>query len=209
VWITRAQPGAGRTAERVRALGHTAIVAPLLQVRPLPAQIDVEGAGALAFTSINGVEAFAARWPNRDLPVFAVGDATAKAARAAGFDDVISADGDLAALARLIAAAPPRGGVLAPGAMEPAGALPGARAIAIYQTVELSPPAPEAEAVLLHSPRAAAQLARLIAGEARALVAYCISPAAAAPLADLPLGALAIAPAPTESALLALLPPAT
>ena len=35
IWITRAQPGAEVTAERVRALGHEAIVAPLLAVKPL------------------------------------------------------------------------------------------------------------------------------------------------------------------------------
>ena len=39
IWITRAQPGADVTAERVRALGHDALVLPLLAVRVTP---DVE-----------------------------------------------------------------------------------------------------------------------------------------------------------------------
>ncbi|WP_415491802.1 uroporphyrinogen-III synthase, partial [Brevundimonas diminuta] len=45
----------------------------------------------------------------RRHPVFAVGDATAEAARAAGFADVRSAAGDIHALARLIAAEAPPG----------------------------------------------------------------------------------------------------
>ena len=49
VWITRAQPGADATAERVRALGHEAVVAPLLAVRPLSdVEIDLTGVAALA-----------------------------------------------------------------------------------------------------------------------------------------------------------------
>ena len=55
---------------------------------------------ALAFTSVNGVAAFAALTPRRDRPVFAVGDATAQAAHDAGFADVLSASGDLRDLAR-------------------------------------------------------------------------------------------------------------
>src|SRR5438093_1296853 len=36
VWITRAEPGAAATAERVRALGFEPVVAPLLTLSPLP-----------------------------------------------------------------------------------------------------------------------------------------------------------------------------
>jgi uroporphyrinogen-III synthase len=201
VWVTRAQPGTGRTAARLTALGHTPIVAPVLEVRALAAQIDFNGVAALAFTSINGVEAFAARWSERVLPVFAVGAATAAAVRAAGFAQVASADGDLPALARLIAAAGPQGLVLAPGALEPAGVLPGTLPVPIYETVALSPEVPDADAVLVHSPRAAAQVARLIAD--RSIAAYCISQAAAAPLSQT---RVSIAQAPNETALLALLP---
>src|SRR5258708_35980584 len=54
IWITRAQPGAASTAERVRALGHEAIVAPLLAGRALGgAQGDLPGGGAPSFTSAN------------------------------------------------------------------------------------------------------------------------------------------------------------
>ncbi|MBN9481446.1 MAG: uroporphyrinogen-III synthase, partial [Bordetella sp.] len=129
VWVTRAEPGAARTADRLTALGFTPIVAPLLTLSPLPGALDAapspETVAALALTSPNGVEAFAPLIPRfRDHPVFAVGDATAEAARAAGFADVRSASGDIHALARLVAAEAPPGLLLAPGAREPAGDLP-------------------------------------------------------------------------------------
>src|SRR4051812_12438776 len=99
IWITRAQPGADATAERVRALGHEALVAPLLAVRALEdVEIDLIGVAALAFTSANGVRAFADLSPERQIRVFAVGSTTAQAARAAGFRLVLSADGDVEAL---------------------------------------------------------------------------------------------------------------
>jgi uroporphyrinogen-III synthase len=215
VWITRAEPGAGRTAGRLRALGHEPLVAPLLEVHPLPAVIDLDGVAALAFTSANGVAAFAALSAERALPVFAVGAATAQAARDAGFARATSADGDVAALARRIAAAAPQGEVLAPGPREPAGDLVGdlailgvkARAATLYETRPTGTPMPEgAEAVLVHSPKAALELARALERDAGRLQAYCISEAAAAPLATLPLARLAVAAQPDEASLLALLP---
>ena len=68
IWITRAQPGADVTADRVRALGHDALVAPLLAVRPVEdVAIDLSGVAALAFTSANGVRTFADRSGERSL----------------------------------------------------------------------------------------------------------------------------------------------
>ncbi len=129
VWVTRAEPGAARTADRLTALGFTPIIAPLLTLAPLPEALhaapDPAAVAALALTSPNGVEAFAPLIPRfRHHPAFAVGDATAEAARAAGFAHVRSAAGDIHALARLIAAEAPAGPLLAPGAREPAGDLP-------------------------------------------------------------------------------------
>jgi len=86
------------------------------------------GIAALAFTSRNGVAAFAALSDDRSLPVFTVGDATAEAARTAGFAAVRSAAGALEDLARLLAEAAP-GLVLAPGALEPSGDLPDRKSV--------------------------------------------------------------------------------
>jgi uroporphyrinogen-III synthase len=223
IWITRAQPAADATAERVRALGHDAVVAPLLAVRALEdVAVDLRGVAALAFTSANGVRAFADVSGERSLKVFAVGAATAQAARAAGFRSVLSADGDVEALADGIAArrGELRGAVLHPGAAEPAGDLSGAlekhgveaRRLILYETAPVSLADAEAEAlgqsdaVLLHSPRAAQVLAKLLkAHPAPRLRALGLSKAVVKPLARTPLGGKAFPPFPLEAALLNLI----
>ena len=56
VWITRAEPGAARTAARLRDIGLEPVVAPLLAIVNLtPPVPDLAPFTALAFTSINGV----------------------------------------------------------------------------------------------------------------------------------------------------------
>lgn len=214
VWITRARPGADRTADRVSALGYTPVIAPLLAIRPLDVRPDLSGVQALAFTSRNGVKAFAAGSPTPPLPVFAVGDATAAAAREAGFTDVRSADGDLRALAALIRTEGAGRVILHPAAVEPAGDLAAfvgdaARisTVAIYEAVERGGASPEAwDTVLIHSPRAARTLAaRLAPEDVIGCIAVAISPAAAEPLTALAFAEIRIAEAPTEDSLLAAL----
>lgn len=223
IWITRAQPGADVTAERVRALGHDAIVAPLLAVSVLPdVAVDLQGVAALAFTSANGVRAFADASGERSLKVFAVGAATAQAARKVGFKSVLSADGDVEALAEGIAArrGELRGAILHPGAAEPAGDLAGslekhgveARRLILYETAPVELGAAEAEAlarsdaVLLHSPRAAQVLAQLLKTHpAPDLRALGLSKAVVKPLARTKLAARAFPPFPLEAALLNLI----
>lgn len=208
VWVTRAEPGAARTAARLAALGFEPVVAPVLAIRRLAPVIDLSGIEALAFTSVNGVEAFVALHSDRALPVFTVGDATAEAARAAGFAVVRSASGDVHALARMIADAAP-GPILAPGAAEPATDLAAlladkaqVRTVAVYEAVETGVPAPAGfDAVLVHSPRAA----RALAMHAWALddrLAVAISANAAEPLEDFGLREIRIAAAPTDAALI-------
>lgn len=210
VWVTRAQPGAQATAERLAAMGHDAVVAPLLEVRACEAQVELDGVAALAFTSANGVRAFAGLCEDRSLPVYAVGEATAHAARQAGFSQVHSADGDVVALGELIGAASLKGAVLAPGAKERAGDLQGVRPLSVYETVDCALSAdfdPETvDLVLVHSPKAGRALAAFLAqNPAPHLEALCISLAAAAPLAATPLAGLDAAQTPSESALLALI----
>ena len=197
-----------RTAARLAALGFEPLVQPLLAIRPLaPAAPDLNGTAALAFTSRNGVEAFAALSHDRALPVFAVGDATAAAASAAGFASVRSAAGALEDLARLLAAAAP-GPVLAPGALEPAGDLAAllagrveVRALPVYQAVGTGAGAPATfDAVLVHSPRAGRAVAAL--GPFAGQTVAAISEAAAAPLRLLPGLEIRVAARPDEAALL-------
>jgi uroporphyrinogen-III synthase len=224
VWVTRTAPEAESTAARLRALGHAPLVAPVLQVRESGAAPDLRGAAALAFTSSNGVRAFARLSAERGLPVYAVGDSTARAARAAGFSEVRSAAADVAALVRLILDERPGGAVVHLAPEAPAGDLVGglkaggveARLAAIYRTEAVLPEAPlaalsaeppELDVVLVHSARAARALAERpeLAEAAPRLRAVCISRAAAAPLLPLNFASVAVAPLPTEGALLNLL----
>lgn len=223
IWITRAQPGASATAERVRALGHEAVIAPLLAVHAIEdAQVDLAGVAALAFTSANGVRAFADISAERALRVFAVGAATAQAARAAGFKLVLSADGDVEALAEGIGQrrGELRGAVLHPGAAELAGDLAGAlerqgvtaRSLILYETapVKLDDEAASqlvlADAVLLHSPRAAEVLKILLKTHpAPKLRALGLSKAVVQPLVRAKLASRAFPSMPLEGALLNLI----
>lgn len=216
VWVTRTQPGAALTARRLRAAGHDAVVAPVLAYRLLPVEsIDLTDATALAFTSRNAVRAFAAFTPRRDFGVYVVGNGTAQAAREIGFNHVEVADGDVRDLAALIRREGVSHGVLVwPGPTEPAADLVAelgdevrARFQPIYETHQTGTPAPaDIEAVLIHSAKGAKAAASLITPDAaRGLSLFAISNAAAAPLRDLPFSRVAVAPRPSETALLAMI----
>src|SRR5262245_7483271 len=113
VAITRAMPEAERSAEKARALGAEVVVAPLLETKDRVFDSDIAGMQALLFTSANGVRASARKITDRTLPALTVGDATARAARDAGFSDVRSAGGDVAALSALAnTSLNPKGGTL-------------------------------------------------------------------------------------------------
>lgn len=222
VWITRARPGADATADAVRALGHEALVAPLIGTAALAFDPpDPATYAALAFTSAAGVRAFSARVaPSARTPAWAVGRATAAAVQAAGWTLAGEADGDGRALAELLARTPPPGPVLAPGAREPAFDLPAAlgavriaaRALAVYATAPVHP-APAAamealqagdlDAVLLHSPSAARALDAAVPDPSAGVRLLALSPAC---LPRRPGWRTQVAAAPRERELLALLP---
>ncbi len=104
--VTRPQVDSERIAAALRARGHEVLVAPLLHVEPVAADFS-GGWGGVIITSANALGAIAghtARDKLIKLPLFAVGERSADAARAAGFIDVTSAGGDVRDLVRLIAA---------------------------------------------------------------------------------------------------------
>ena len=214
VWITRTAPGADRLADRVREAGFEPVVSSLLILDPdfRAPDLALDDVAALAFTSVNGL-AFAALTPRRDWPVFAVGDRTAEAARREGFTDVVSADGDAAALADRIARdwAGRQGVLLAPGAERPAADLAGllagrvpTRSLAVYRTVESAALVPEAfDIVLLQSARAAEALARRVTPPALTnRIAVALSPAVAEPVRASGFTEIRIAARPDENSLI-------
>ncbi len=102
VLVTRPAADAAATGERLTSLGYTPVVAPMLEVRALRKGLTPR-VQAILLTSGNALAGLPdlAHWPGRDIPVLAVGDATAGKASAHGFANVLSAGGDAEALARL------------------------------------------------------------------------------------------------------------
>ena len=221
ILVTRSEPGASQTAERLRAADYTPIVEPVFAIEPIVAAIpDFD---ALAFTSANGVREFAKLSSRRDVPVFCVGARTADEALYVGFGNVASADGDVEALGLLIGDRLPRTNrLLHVGNEEARGDLAGrlrsagfaAEFVAIFRAVPASTPGvvlrahlsgePGFEAVLIHSPRGAAVLAGFANGSQAALNVAAISAAAVAPLAGVA-GRTEIASHPDEQSLLSAL----
>lgn len=104
--VTRPLAEAERTAEQLRRHGHAALIAPVLTIEPIfDVALDPASFDAIVMTSGNAPRALAEQpLPDRvlALPVVAVGGQTAQAARAAGFSDVVSADGDAGDLLALV-----------------------------------------------------------------------------------------------------------
>lgn len=175
VLVLRPQPGAEETARRARALGLDAVVAPLFEIRPLAWRSpDPAGFDAIVVTSANaarhGGPALAAF---AHLPCYAVGEATAAAAREAGLGGIRAGRADGDAVLRLMAADGIRRAFHPGGRERIALRHPDIRlvAAAVYgaDPVERLPQRAEAALArgaiaLLHSPRAAALFAKLAGG---------------------------------------------
>jgi uroporphyrinogen-III synthase len=222
VLITRPEPQARRLAAELRAEGWAPLIWPLLRIEPL-ARADLTGAQAVLFTSANAV----AQAEPAAIPALCVGDATGRAARAAGFTDVRAAEGDAASLARLVVAtldstAGPlafvRGETVAAdlaGALRAAGFQVREQVVYAARPETAAPPGIDAamrggglRAALFYSPRTAAAFAALAtpwrAGLARA-AAVAISSAAAAPLRGLGFHRVIAAERPDDDAVRAAL----
>jgi uroporphyrinogen-III synthase len=230
--VTRPEPDARREAERLAARGHHPVLAPLLEIEFVrAAPLSLAGAQGLVVTSRNALPALAAH-PDLGaalrLPLYAVGDATAEAARDLGFAEVMAGPGTAKELAALIArdVAPERGplvhlaGETLAFDLEAALAAQGVtvRKAVLYRAVPAKTLPPEAldliagaraEGVVLMSPRTARTFAALIAKhglvtQAKSLVCYCLSEAVAEGVA--PLGCeVRVAARPREEDVLALL----
>ncbi|MDA4637080.1 uroporphyrinogen-III synthase, partial [Escherichia coli] len=96
VLVTRPLPAATRTADRLRVQGYVPLLLPLTEIVPLNPTVPEGTFNAFVATSANALvhasEALLA--PYLQLPCFTVGEATADAARARGFETVTTGDGD-------------------------------------------------------------------------------------------------------------------
>lgn len=103
VLVTRPLHDAQRTAERLVAGGHEAVIDPVLVIEPVQFELPEETA-AIAITSANVFHAVpqSALAPLFKRPLFAVGAHSTAAATAFGFQDTQAAAGDAYSLARLL-----------------------------------------------------------------------------------------------------------
>jgi uroporphyrinogen-III synthase len=217
VLILRPEPGAQRTAERARAMGLQAAIAPIFHIEPIvwdppdPARFD-----AILLTSANaarhagsGLSAFT------DLPCFAVGEGTASAAVEAGFAHIRTGASDGAALVDRMAEDGVERAFHPCGrdhiALDHAGIAIDRRPVYVAEAEQaLAPEGLKAirrgALVLLHSPRAGAHFAALIdaAGVARAGIAIAALSEAAAAAAGSGWKSVAAAARPRDHALLEL-----
>lgn len=227
VLITRPAEDAAPLADRLRAEGFDPLIEPLLVIRPTGEALALDGVQAVLLTSANGVRALAAATPRRDPALLAVGDATARAARAAGFGSVESAGGDVADLARLAMrrCAPDRGALLHVSGHDVAGDLAGqlgkagfaVRRAVLYRAAPAEALSPglradlagnRIDAVVFFSPRTARSFVTLVrdaglTGACRRMAAFCLSPAVAAVLAADEWRSVRVAAQPEQAALLA------
>lgn len=232
--ITRPEAEAARLKQRLTERGIAADAAPMLDIRihhlPEPQMRQaLQGVSALLFTSANGVRAFAANSPRRDFAVFAVGEASAEAALAAGFTAITAAAGDVDSLAELVQDEHPKhkGALLHAAGATLAGDLQmmlrrngyDVRRVTLYAAEPAAGlPGPVADrfraggydAALFFSPRTAATFVSLsmasgITAGAAACAALCLSPNVAKALDALPWRAVRVAATPREADLLALL----
>lgn len=195
---------------------HETVIAPLSEVVPVPYDSAVfDGARGLVLTSANAVPQLP---PLPGLPAWCVGPATARAARAAGFDPR-DGGGDAAALIEVLSRERPAGPLVHAHGLHVARDLVAAmasrgitlRGVTVYAARVLDLPTAvrprltgqSAVVAPLFSPRAARHFARQPGvADAPALRLVAISPACAAALPDILRARCRIADAPDGEAML-------
>lgn len=231
--LTRPIFEAERTAQALRQRGHDVAFAPMLQIENIP-DVAIDGGpwSAVLMTSGNAARAIAAH-PRHDsltsLHCFAVGAQTAAAATLAGFNDVVSADGDGGDLAKVIAQHVPAGAApllylagddrardmaaeLAPAGLQ-------LKVVVVYRAGAATRFAPEINDALragrfdgaLHYSRRSTEIfvgcarAGDVTTQAAALKHFCLSKRASEPLSEIGADHIAVAVRPDETSMLELI----
>jgi uroporphyrinogen-III synthase len=229
--VTRPDPDAAHTIERLRSLGHSGLAAPLLSITFAKGQIPLNGVQALIATSRNALRALA-RSPSLaqaiKIPIFTVGPNSGAMATELGFETVISGPASARELLALIVArAEPAGrpllvlrgepqafNILA--ALEERGFSVGEKIVyrsvpaeSLPEEAEMAIRRGEIDAVMLMSPVTAATFRALVRqagleGEARLLHYLCLSAGVAKSLGSIPPTNLHVAAQPNSEEMLAL-----
>jgi uroporphyrinogen-III synthase len=106
ILVTRPSSDNEATAARLRALGFEVVCAPVLRLEPATFRDDPDtDYSAVIVTSANALRAVEPQLEGHrllKLPLFAVGEHTAEAARRIGFTKVMTAEGDVGTLRDLV-----------------------------------------------------------------------------------------------------------
>lgn len=207
VAVLRPEPGANATVRRARERGMEPVATPLFEIEPVTWDVpDLAKFDGLLLTSANAVRSAGEKLEElRGLRVYAVGDATAAAAREAGFD--ISAAGT-DGIDRLLGSIEPDLELLhlcGEDRRDPAYARQRITCVPVYRAKMIDRPnlaAAEGAVVLVHSPRAARRFSELVKDRA-SIAVVAISRAAAEALGN-GWERIEVACQPTDDALLAL-----
>lgn len=102
ILVTRPAPDNAKTAAALRARGHEVLLSPMLRFEPVTfeddGEIDFDAVILSSANAVRAIEDHPVRARLMLLPVFAVGEHTAKIARDAGFTNITIADGDAISL---------------------------------------------------------------------------------------------------------------
>jgi len=225
--ITRPQEDAEPLAAELAAIGVESLIAPLLSIEEFESETpDITGVQALLLTSANGVRAFARLSNERKLVICAVGDATARAAQDAGFENIESAAGDVETLATLVREKLDfrDGALLHVAGSKVAGDLAGLlgqsgfdyRRVQLYHAIKAIDLPPrclsaikdkQVDGVVLYSPRTAQAFVDLLTkagldNYTGQLSAFCLSAAVAAKIAARDWARVVVAKTPDQAALI-------
>lgn len=205
--VLRPEPGASATVANARDRRLDAIAVPLFEVELVAWQApDPAGFDGVLFTSANAVTCAGSDIEKlRGLKAYAVGEATADAARKAGFDIASTGDGGVDRLLGSIEADLKLLQLSGEDRREPAKARQSITPISVYRARAVESPeiptGPDTIA-LIHSPRAGSRFAELVAD--RADISIAAISQAAADAAGEGWKSVDVAETPSDDALLAL-----
>lgn len=210
LFVLRPEPGASATAEKARALGLEPVVTPLFAIHPVKwIAPDPAGFDGLLLTSANAVRHGGESLEvMKTLPVYAVGEATAEAARDAGFTVKSVGSGNVD---DLLAEIPADLRLMHPCGFHrrpPVNPRQRITSACVYRAKEAVPPAAfqalTDNVAAVHSAEAAKRLGSLVLPVERKRVRLAAISQQAAVAAGLGWQAVGIAQEPSDDALLAL-----
>jgi uroporphyrinogen-III synthase len=208
VLVLRPEPGASATVERARGRGLDAVAIPLFDIEPVAWEApQADGFDGLLLTSANAVRCGGPLLEKlRALPVYAVGPATAEAARDAGFQLATSGG---AGVERLLSSIDPKLKLLHLAGEDrkpPRRPKQDIKRVTVYRSrarVQVDLTAAQNSVALIHSPRAALRFSELI-GDCRNSVTIAAISCETAEAAGRGWAAVEIADAPNDESLLVL-----